>query len=45
MLAQAKLRPHRLREQHGNDDPEFDGKAADIIGLHLNFRSIPSRSA
>src|ERR1700751_4695189 len=29
------LQPHRLRGYMGSDDPEFEEKAADIIGLYL----------
>ncbi len=30
------LRPHRLDRYKASDDPEFESKAADIIGLYLN---------
>jgi len=30
------LRPHRLDRYKASDDPEFEQKAADIIGLYLN---------
>src|SRR5215467_2922003 len=36
ILAQAKLRPHRLDRYMASNDPEFETKAADIIGLYLN---------
>lgn len=31
----AGLRPHRLRSYMASDDPEFEKKAADVIGLYL----------
>src|ERR1051325_2472676 len=31
----AKLRPHRMRRYMLSDDPAFENKAADIIGLYL----------
>jgi len=34
--AQAKLKPHRLERYMASDDPTFEAKAADIIGLYLN---------
>jgi hypothetical protein len=34
--AQAQLKPHRLDRYLASDDPEFESKAADIIGLYLN---------
>jgi transposase len=36
VLTQAKLRPHRLDRYMTSNDPEFEQKAADIIGLYLN---------
>src|SRR4029453_13073027 len=33
---QAKLKPHRLEQYMASNDPEFEQKAADIIGLYLN---------
>jgi transposase/transposase-like protein len=36
VLAQAKLRPHRLERYMASNDPDFEQKAADIIGLYLN---------
>lgn len=36
VLTQAKLRPHRLERYMASNDPEFERKAADIIGLYMN---------
>ena len=36
ILTQARLQPHRLERYLASDDPEFESKAADIIGLYLN---------
>ena len=36
ILTQARLQPHRLERYLASDDPDFEGKAADIIGLYLN---------
>jgi transposase len=36
VLAQAKLRPHRLDRYMASNDPKFEAKAADIIGLYMN---------
>ena len=36
ILAQAKLQPHRLEQYMASNDPEFERKAADIIGLYIN---------
>lgn len=33
--ARAGLQPHRLRRYMASDDPDFEAKAADIIGLYL----------
>jgi len=33
---QAGLKPHRLERYMASDDPDFETKAADIIGLYLN---------
>jgi transposase len=33
---EAGLKPHRLEPYMASDDPEFEVKAADIIGLYLN---------
>ena len=32
----ARLQPHRIEHYVMSDDPEFENKAADIIGLYLN---------
>jgi hypothetical protein len=34
--AQTRLKPHRLDSYMASDDPRFEEKAADIIGLYLN---------
>ncbi len=36
VLAQAKLPPHRLDRYMASNDPHFEQKAADIIGLYMN---------
>src|SRR5437879_3540028 len=36
LSAKAGLKPHRLERYMASDDPEFEVKAADIIGLYLN---------
>jgi len=36
MWAQARLKPHRLDRYMVSDDPRFEEKAADIIGLYMN---------
>jgi len=36
ILAQARLQPHRLDRYMSSNDPNFEHKAADIIGLYLN---------
>jgi transposase len=33
---EAGLKPHRLERYMASDDPEFETKAADILGLYLN---------
>ena len=33
---QAQLKPHRVDRYMASNDPEFESKAADIIGLYLN---------
>jgi transposase len=33
---EAGLKPHRLERYLASDDPEFESKSADILGLHLN---------
>ena len=35
-LAHGGVKPHRLERYMASDDPEFESKAADIIGLYLN---------
>src|SRR5881628_1767018 len=35
ILMQARLKPHRLERYLASDDPDFESKAADIIGLYL----------
>ncbi len=35
ILAQAKLQPHRLERYMASNDPNFEAKAADIIGLYM----------
>ena len=34
--ASARLKPHRLERYRASPDPDFEAKAADIIGLYLN---------
>ncbi|HWQ52444.1 MAG TPA: helix-turn-helix domain-containing protein [Bryobacteraceae bacterium] len=36
VLGQAKLKPHRLERYMASNDPRFEEKAADIIGLYMN---------
>ena len=36
ILAQAKLQPHRLDRYMASNDPQFEQKAADVIGLYMN---------
>lgn len=36
ILAQAKLQPHRLDRYMASNDPCFEQKAADVIGLYMN---------
>src|SRR5437870_5403998 len=36
ILTQARLKPHRLERYLASNDPEFESKAADIIGLYMN---------
>jgi hypothetical protein len=38
ILSQARLQPHRLERYIANNDPDFESKAADIIGLYLEPR-------
>src|SRR6185295_16806262 len=35
ILAQADVRPHRMERYMASDDPDFETKAADILGLYL----------
>src|SRR5437763_12219927 len=35
ILTQADVRPHRLQRYMARDDPDFENKAADVIGLYL----------
>lgn len=35
VLTQADVRPHRLERYMASDDPDFETKAADVIGLYL----------
>ena len=36
VLAKANLKPHRLERYMASNDPQFEEKAADIIGLYIN---------
>ncbi len=36
ILAQARLQPHRLERYMASNDPQFEEKATDIIGLYMN---------
>ena len=36
ILAQARLQPHRLEHYMASNDPKFEEKAADIIGLYMD---------
>jgi transposase len=36
ILTQAHLKPHRLERYLASNDPDFESKAADIIGLYLD---------
>jgi transposase len=36
VLAKANLKPHRLERYMASNDPQFEEKAADIIGLYMN---------
>ena len=42
ILSQARLQPHRLERYMASNDPDFEAKAADIIGLYLE---PPQRAA
>ena len=35
ILSQADIRPHRLARYMASDDPDFETKAADVIGLYI----------
>jgi transposase len=35
ILTQADVRPHRLERYMASDDPDFETKAADVIGLYM----------
>ena len=35
ILSQADVRPHRLARYMASDDPDFETKAADVIGLYI----------
>jgi transposase len=35
ILTQADVRPHRLERYMASDDPDFESKAADVIGLYM----------
>lgn len=35
VLTQADVRPHRLERYMASDDPDFETKAADVIGLYI----------
>jgi len=45
ILTQARLKPHRLERYLASDDPDFESKAADIIGLYLAHLSMQRCSA
>jgi hypothetical protein len=34
--AQARLKPHRLENYMASNEPDFETKAADIVGLYMN---------
>lgn len=36
ILGQARLQPHRLERYMASNDPDFEAKAADIIGLYVD---------
>lgn len=36
ILAQVRLQPHRLERYMASNDPRFEEKAADIIGLYMD---------
>src|SRR6476659_485726 len=39
ILSQARLQPHRLERYMASNDPDFEKKAADVIGLYLELPS------
>jgi transposase len=41
---EAGLKPHRLERYMASNDPDFETKAADIIGLYLNPPGLPHGS-
>jgi transposase len=43
--AQARLKPHRLERYMTSDDPDFESKAADIIGLYMKPPSVDEKTA
>jgi transposase len=42
ILAQARLQPHRLERYMASNDPDFETKATDIIGLYLEPPQHPA---
>ena len=36
ILTQARLQPHRLEHYMASNDPQFEAKATDILGLYMN---------
>jgi len=36
ILAQAKLKPHRLDRYMASNDPQFEEKVTDVVGLYMN---------
>jgi len=36
VFKEAGLKPHRIEPYLASDDPDFESKAADVIGLYLN---------
>src|SRR5436190_1562109 len=42
ILAQARLQPHRLDRYMMSNDPDFEAKAADIIGLYMELPHHPA---
>jgi transposase len=41
---QARLKPHRLDRYMASDDPRFEEKAADIIGLYMNLSAHKTKA-